>query len=131
VIRTAVLGLVFALIVLAAGSLWPAMIAHALLDLHSGDVGYRALGEDLALPRQASCSPRVPVASHPRRRAWMRRPRDVPQAAVWRGVRKLDTCPASAHGGAFHPAPWAPDGADPTQVRDWTHWHRACDSIAG
>jgi membrane protease YdiL (CAAX protease family) len=41
--RTAILGLVFALIVVAAGSLWPAIIIHAAIDLNSGDLGYRAL----------------------------------------------------------------------------------------
>lgn len=41
--RTAILGVVFALIVVAAGSLWPAIIIHAAIDLNSGDLGYRAL----------------------------------------------------------------------------------------
>jgi len=41
--RTAVVGLVFALIVLAAGSLWPAIALHAVMDIVSGDLGSRAL----------------------------------------------------------------------------------------
>lgn len=41
--RTAVIGAAFALIVLAAGSLWPAMIIHAAVDLNSGNLGFRAL----------------------------------------------------------------------------------------
>lgn len=43
VLRTAIIGLVFAFIVLAAGSLWPAIIIHAAIDLNSGDLGFRAL----------------------------------------------------------------------------------------
>jgi membrane protease YdiL (CAAX protease family) len=41
--RTGILGLVLCLIVLAAGSLWPAIIIHAAIDLNSGDLGFRAL----------------------------------------------------------------------------------------
>jgi hypothetical protein len=41
--RTGILGLVLCLIVVAAGSLWPAIIIHAAIDLNSGDLGYRAL----------------------------------------------------------------------------------------
>ncbi|HEX4965846.1 MAG TPA: CPBP family intramembrane glutamic endopeptidase [Thermoanaerobaculia bacterium] len=44
VTRTAIVGFIFALIVLAAGSLWPAMLLHAVMDLVAGDLGYRALG---------------------------------------------------------------------------------------
>lgn len=43
VIRTAKIGLFFSVVVLAAGSLWPAMIIHATMDLVAGDVGYFAL----------------------------------------------------------------------------------------
>lgn len=43
-IRTGLVGLLFALVVLAAGSLWPAILIHAAADLLSGDLGYRALG---------------------------------------------------------------------------------------
>jgi membrane protease YdiL (CAAX protease family) len=41
--RTALVGLIFALIVVASGTLWPAMVIHAALDLNSGDLGFRAL----------------------------------------------------------------------------------------
>lgn len=41
--RTGILGLVLALIVVAAGSLWPAIIIHAAIDLNSGDLGFHAL----------------------------------------------------------------------------------------
>jgi membrane protease YdiL (CAAX protease family) len=41
--RTGIVGLVLALIVVAAGSLWPAIIIHAAIDLNSGDLGFRAL----------------------------------------------------------------------------------------
>ena len=40
--RTAIVGLVLALIVVAAGSLWPAIVIHAALDLSSGEIGFRA-----------------------------------------------------------------------------------------
>jgi membrane protease YdiL (CAAX protease family) len=45
VIRTTIVGVVFALIVIGTGSLWPAMIMHAAMDLLAGDLGFRALGE--------------------------------------------------------------------------------------
>ena len=54
VIRTAVLGVFFALIALAAGSLWPGMLIHALIDMNSGDLGYRAFGEDRDRSRAGS-----------------------------------------------------------------------------
>ncbi len=43
-LRTGVAGLLFGLVVLAAGSLWPAILIHAAADLISGDLGYRSLG---------------------------------------------------------------------------------------
>jgi membrane protease YdiL (CAAX protease family) len=46
VVRTTIVGAVFALIVIGTGSLWPAMIIHAAMDLLAGDLGYRAMGED-------------------------------------------------------------------------------------
>lgn len=39
--RTAIIGFVLALVVIASGSLWPAMIIHAAIDLHSGEIGFR------------------------------------------------------------------------------------------
>jgi len=39
--RNAIVGAVFALIVLASGSLWPAMLLHAALDWSSGNLWYR------------------------------------------------------------------------------------------
>jgi membrane protease YdiL (CAAX protease family) len=42
--RTAVVGLIFALLALASGSLWPAIVIHAAVDWNSGDMGFRALG---------------------------------------------------------------------------------------
>jgi CAAX protease family protein len=45
VLRTFAGGLVFAAIVLLAGSLWPAMITHATADLVSGDLGERVLSQ--------------------------------------------------------------------------------------
>lgn len=43
VLRTSVVGALLAGIVVASGSLWPAMIVHATLDLNSGDLGFHAL----------------------------------------------------------------------------------------
>ena len=40
---SAIVGLFFAVVVLAAGSLVPAMIMHAAMDLNSFDLGYRVL----------------------------------------------------------------------------------------
>lgn len=42
VLTTGIGSVFFALVVLASGSLWPAMIIHAAVDLNSGDLGYRA-----------------------------------------------------------------------------------------
>jgi uncharacterized protein len=40
--KTGTVGAVLGGVVLLAGSLWPAMILHAALDLNSGDLGYHA-----------------------------------------------------------------------------------------
>ncbi len=53
VLRTAIVGLVFGLLVLASGSLWPAIIIHALQDLLAGDLGYRALSQTRVEPGEA------------------------------------------------------------------------------
>jgi membrane protease YdiL (CAAX protease family) len=42
--RTALVGAIFAFLVLATGSIWPAIIIHAAVDLHSGELGFRILG---------------------------------------------------------------------------------------
>jgi uncharacterized protein len=41
--RTALVGLIFAVIVLLSGSLWPVIVIHAAMDLNSGDLGFHAL----------------------------------------------------------------------------------------
>jgi membrane protease YdiL (CAAX protease family) len=41
-LSAAVGGVFFALVVLASGSLWAAMIIHAAADLSSGELGYHA-----------------------------------------------------------------------------------------
>jgi len=51
VIRTAIVGVIFALIVLAAGSLWPAMLIHAAMDLVAGDLAYPSQGGAGELPQ--------------------------------------------------------------------------------
>jgi hypothetical protein len=43
VLRTGIGGLAFGLVALLSGSLWPAMVMHAVADLVSGDLGRRAL----------------------------------------------------------------------------------------
>ncbi len=47
--RTAIVGFMLALIVVAAGSLWPAIAIHAALDLSSGEIGFR-VGRAAAAP---------------------------------------------------------------------------------
>jgi membrane protease YdiL (CAAX protease family) len=46
--RTAFAGICFYVIAMTAGSLLPAMVCHAITDLVSGDLGYRALATDAA-----------------------------------------------------------------------------------
>jgi membrane protease YdiL (CAAX protease family) len=43
VIRTMIVGGVFAALALGTGSLWPGVILHAAVDLFSGDLGYHVL----------------------------------------------------------------------------------------
>jgi uncharacterized protein len=43
VIRTVIVGAVFAVVVLGTGSLWPAIVLHAAIDLFSGDLVYHTL----------------------------------------------------------------------------------------
>jgi uncharacterized protein len=50
VVRTAVVGLVFGLIVLASGSLWPAILIHATMDLLAGELGFRAFARPVTPP---------------------------------------------------------------------------------
>jgi uncharacterized protein len=39
--KTAIVGLAFAIIVVASGSLWPAIVIHAAIDLNAGETGFR------------------------------------------------------------------------------------------
>ena len=41
--KTAMIGLILALVVSLTGSLWPAMLLHAALDWNSGELGFRLL----------------------------------------------------------------------------------------
>jgi membrane protease YdiL (CAAX protease family) len=61
VLTTGLVGLVMALVYLAAGSLWPAMALHALIDIHSGTIAYAALNA----ARPAAFEPKRDVASGP------------------------------------------------------------------
>ncbi len=54
--QTALVGLIFAAIVLATGSLWPAIVIHAVVDLNSGDLGFRALSGSPAGPDASATS---------------------------------------------------------------------------
>ena len=51
--KTAVVGLLFAGIALASGSLWPAMLLHAAVDWNSGELGFRILSDKTG-PKPAS-----------------------------------------------------------------------------
>ena len=44
VLRTAIIGMVFAGIVVASASLWPAIVIHTMVDLIGGDIGFRVMG---------------------------------------------------------------------------------------
>ena len=39
--KVAIVGLLFALVVVASGSLWPAIVIHAAMDLSSGEISFR------------------------------------------------------------------------------------------
>lgn len=42
--KTAIIGLILALVVSLTGSLWPAILLHAAVDWNSGELGFRILG---------------------------------------------------------------------------------------
>jgi len=42
--KTAMVGLILAIVVSLTGSLWPAMLLHAAVDWNSGELGFRLLG---------------------------------------------------------------------------------------
>lgn len=52
VLKTTFAGLFFAGLVVASGSLWPAVLVHAAMDWNSGEIGYRILSG--AAPQAAS-----------------------------------------------------------------------------
>lgn len=43
--KTALIGLILSGVVIASGSLWPAMLLHAAIDWNSGELGYRILSQ--------------------------------------------------------------------------------------
>lgn len=47
--RVAIVGLGFAILVLISGSLFPAMVIHAAMDLSSGEIGFRVAQASLAI----------------------------------------------------------------------------------
>lgn len=48
ILLTGIAGAFFTLVVALSGSLWPAMLMHALMDLHAGDMARRAFGTPAA-----------------------------------------------------------------------------------
>ncbi len=52
--KTAIVGLGLALVVVASGSLWPAIIIHAALDLNGGELGFRVRQAPVASTESAS-----------------------------------------------------------------------------
>lgn len=50
VLRTTLFGVFMVLLVLVSGSLWPAMIVHAAVDLNSGELSFRALSARTPAP---------------------------------------------------------------------------------
>ena len=50
--KTAIVGLLLALVVVVSGSLWPAMVIHAALDLSAGEIGFH-VGRAAAAPLEA------------------------------------------------------------------------------
>ena len=57
VFRTSLIGVVFALLTIATGSLVPAIALHVAMDWVSGDVGYRAHAGEPDAPAGATSSP--------------------------------------------------------------------------
>jgi uncharacterized protein len=51
--KTAIAGLLFALVVFASGSLWPAIVIHAAIDLNAGEIGFR-VGQAAGTPPEAA-----------------------------------------------------------------------------
>jgi len=54
--KAALAGLVFAILAVASGSLWPAILLHAGIDWNSGDLGYRALNRGSSLEPELRAS---------------------------------------------------------------------------
>jgi membrane protease YdiL (CAAX protease family) len=52
--RTALVGLALGMVVLAAGSLWPAIAIHAAMDLVAGDLGWRAFARAGTAPNASA-----------------------------------------------------------------------------
>lgn len=46
--KAAIVGLIFAFVVVASGSLWPAIVIHAAMDLSSGEIAFRVARASLA-----------------------------------------------------------------------------------
>jgi len=58
VVRTSLVGLVLALIVIASGSLWPAVVIHAAMDFFAGELTFHSFQIP---PRNASATPADPL----------------------------------------------------------------------
>jgi membrane protease YdiL (CAAX protease family) len=57
ILMTGLAGAFFSAVLLVSGSLWPAMLIHALMDLHAGDLARRVFPPD-ALPGAVPGTPR-------------------------------------------------------------------------
>jgi uncharacterized protein len=58
-LKAGIAGVIMTVLVFATGSLWPAMLLHAAIDLNSGDLAFRALTRN----REGDASPGVPAAA--------------------------------------------------------------------
>lgn len=54
--KTGLLGAALGAMVLLTGTLWPSIVIHTLIDMNSGDLGYRAFGAGRAAATDASGS---------------------------------------------------------------------------
>lgn len=57
IITTTLVGGVMALIYLTAGSLWPAMAVHAIIDMHAGELAHAALNRPIPATPEPEPSP--------------------------------------------------------------------------
>jgi membrane protease YdiL (CAAX protease family) len=59
VLRVGILGVFYTLVVAIFNSLWPAIVLHALVDLHGGTIAWLALREEQANGGEAQVEPQT------------------------------------------------------------------------